>query len=159
MSSEEDVVVVLGSDGIFDVLSDAEAGLYKPKPSWEVSNLHNIWQHSSYMFLHSLMYYSIAYGKLTGHREVAPEFDLHSRWKPERAPEEKEKKKNRRRQSCKTEAACVASACRNNLLTGYQVSTGRSVEYRVRPVTCTGTVDSFASYRYYRFIARAKRKE
>jgi serine/threonine protein phosphatase PrpC len=33
MSSEEDVVVVLGSDGIFDVLSDAEAGLYKPKPS------------------------------------------------------------------------------------------------------------------------------
>ena len=84
------------------------------------------------------MYYSIAYGKLTGHREVAPEFDLHSKWKPEIAPEEKEKKKKkkkkekekekRRRQSCKTEAACVASACRNNLLTGYQVSTGRSVE-------------------------------
>ena len=72
----------------------------------------------------------IACGKPAGHREVAPrEFDVDSRWKPEREAEEKKKKKQKkkkkkkgkRRQCRKTEAACVASACRNNLLTGYQI--------------------------------------
>ena len=73
----------------------------------------------------------IACGKPAGHREVAPrEFDVDSRWKPEREAEEKKKKKKKqkkkkkkgkRRQCRKTEAACVASACRNNLLTGYQI--------------------------------------
>ena len=75
----------------------------------------------------------LACGKPAGHREVAPrEFDVHSRWKPEREAEEKKKKnkkkkkkrkkkekqkknQGRRRQSRKTEAACVASAGRNNL--------------------------------------------
>jgi len=74
--------------------------------------------------------YLIAFVMPAGHREVAPrEFDVHSRWKPEREAEEKKKKnkkkrkkkekqkknQGRRRQSRKTEAACVASAGRNNL--------------------------------------------
>ena len=44
-----------------------------------------------------------------------------------------EKKKRRRRQSRKTEAACVGSACRNNLLTIYQISTAPS---KVAPGSC-----------------------
>ena len=40
-----------------------------------------------------------------------------------RGEERKKKKKGRRIQSGKTEAACVASAGRNNLLTLYQIST------------------------------------
>ena len=77
--------------------------------------------------------YLIAFVMPAGHREVVPrEFDVHSRWKPEREAEEKKKKnkkkkkkrkkkekqkknQGRRRQSRKTEAACVASAGRNNL--------------------------------------------
>ena len=38
----------------------------------------------------------------------------------------KKKKKGRRRQSRKTDAVCVASAGRNNLLTVYQISTAPS---------------------------------
>ena len=50
--------------------------------------------------------YLIAFGQPAGHREVAPrEFDVHSRWKPEREEEEEEKKKKRRRQSPRSEAA------------------------------------------------------
>ena len=58
---------------------------------------------------------------------------MHFRWMPEREAEEakekkkkKKKKKGRRRQSLKTEAACVASACRSILLTVYQISTDPS---------------------------------
>ena len=40
----------------------------------------------------------IACGKPAGHREVTPrEFEVHSRWKPEREAEEKEKRKRKRR--------------------------------------------------------------
>ena len=79
---------------------------------------------------------------------MAPrEFIVHFRWVPEREAEEakekkkkkkkknkkkkkrkrkrkrkKKKKKGRRRQSLKTEAACVASACRSILLTVYRIS-------------------------------------
>ena len=35
--------------------------------------------------------YLIAFGKPAGHREVAPrEFDVHSRWKPEREADDEE---------------------------------------------------------------------
>ena len=38
--------------------------------------------------------YLIAFGKPAGHREVAPrEFDVHSRWKPEREAEEKRRRR------------------------------------------------------------------
>ena len=86
-------------------------------------------------------------------------FDVHSRGKPQREAEEEEeekkkkkekqekkkKKKGRRRRSRQIEAASVASAGRNNLLTEYQMSTGRSLEYCVRPVTSTHPVDTFAT--------------
>ena len=40
--------------------------------------------------------YLIAFGKPAGHREVAPrEFDVHSRWKPEREAEEKRRRRRR----------------------------------------------------------------
>ena len=42
--------------------------------------------------------------------------------KRKRKRKRKKKKKGRRRQSLKTEAACVASACRRILLTVYQIS-------------------------------------
>ena len=86
-----------------------------------------------------------AFCKPAGHREVAPrEFDVHSRWKPEREAEGKRRRrirrrrrrrrkrrarnirknmKGRRRQSLKTDAACVASAGCNNLLAVYQKRT------------------------------------
>ena len=42
--------------------------------------------------------YLITFGKPVGHREVAPrEFDVHSRWKPEREAEEKRRRMRRRR--------------------------------------------------------------
>ena len=67
--------------------------------------------------------YSIACGKPPSHREVAPrECAVHPRWKPQRSRrEETQKRRRRRRQSRKTEAACIGSACRNNLLTVYPV--------------------------------------
>ena len=71
--------------------------------------------------------YLIACGKPAGHREVAPrEFDVHSRWKPEREAEAAEEEEGRRRESRKTEATCVASAFRDNLLTGYHFRTDHS---------------------------------
>ena len=68
---------------------------------------------------------------------MAPrEFDVHSRWKPEREAEaeaeaeeeeeEEEEEKGRGRESRKTEATCVASAFRDNLLTGYHFRTDHS---------------------------------
>ena len=67
--------------------------------------------------------YLNAFGKPARHREVAPrEFDVDSRWKPAR----EQNKKGGRRQSRKTEAACVARfsvTCCHNLLTVYQIST------------------------------------
>ena len=69
--------------------------------------------------------YSIACGKPPSHREVAPrECAVHPRWKPQRSRREekqKRRRRRRRRQSRKTEAACVGSACHNNLLTVYPV--------------------------------------
>ena len=44
----------------------------------------------------------------------------------EKTNKKKKKKKGRRRQSRKTDAVCVASAGRNNLLTVYQISTAPS---------------------------------
>ena len=55
---------------------------------------------------------------------MAPrEFDVQEREPEEKRGEERKKKKGRRIQSGKAEAACVASAGRNNLLTLYQIST------------------------------------
>ena len=46
--------------------------------------------------------YLIACGKPAGHREVAPrEFDVDSRWKPEREAEEKKKKKKQKKKKKK----------------------------------------------------------
>ena len=46
--------------------------------------------------------------------------------KEEEEEEEEKKRRGRRRQSRKTEAACVAGACRNHLSTGYQICTDPS---------------------------------
>ena len=48
--------------------------------------------------------YLIAFGKPAGHREVAPrEFDVHSRWKPEREAEEEEEEEGEGEGETKTE--------------------------------------------------------
>ena len=67
-----------------------------------------------------------------------PKGVLHSRWKPEREAEEKKRRgrrrrRRRRRQSRKTEAACVASADRNNLLTVYAIYEISTAPSKVAP--------------------------
>ena len=48
--------------------------------------------------------YLIAFGQPAGHREVAPrEFDVHSRWKPEREAEEKRRRRREEEEETKTE--------------------------------------------------------
>ena len=83
---------------------------------------------------HQLYHFLVACGKPTGHREVAPrEFDVHSRWKPEREAEKKGRRRRRRRRR-KTKKKEEKKRRRRNearavddLLTAYQMSTGRSI--------------------------------